>query len=163
MPTWPLTARRNFRHVGCRTSVLSDAEFATPPLDAGKLRWPSGGDFYESVLGSPRGRAETVCIFCNKVLHLPDIPKRASSEIPRIASPFVVLVLFPPRCRKAAGGLARCWPSVRAAWCDGTPQRRAPTVGHTRQRACEPRLPDRRQSPRIAKIREAFRGGPSHA
>ncbi len=58
-------------------------EFATPPLDAGVFRSPSGGDYYESGRGPPRGRAETVCIFCNKVLHPVEAAKWVSSKIPQ--------------------------------------------------------------------------------
>ncbi len=34
---------------------------------------------------SPKRRAATVCIFCNRVLHVPNYPIRASSKIPQTA------------------------------------------------------------------------------
>jgi hypothetical protein len=62
-PRRRLAARRNFRHVCCRTSALSHMEFETRSLDAGVFPSSSGGDSCGSPLGLPRGRAGPVSNF----------------------------------------------------------------------------------------------------
>ena len=74
-PTRRLTARRILRHVGCRTSAHVHAEFATRPPVMRVFSLPNCGNSCQSGVNPPKGRAESVCIFCNIGVACPGLPQ----------------------------------------------------------------------------------------
>ena len=76
-PKFALRLLSNFR--SCPRGICNTAAGCRASFDR-----PVRG-FCEPVLGLPRGRAATVCIFCAKLLHSPETAKWVSSKIPQTA------------------------------------------------------------------------------
>ena len=92
--TGPWTVRRTLHHAGCCISALSQAEFAPRPPVMRVFSLPNCGNSCQSG-GNPLEAPATVCIFCNRVVRMPDCPRRASSKVPQAAfftGPFSLLL-----------------------------------------------------------------------